>query len=167
MILCPSGAKQNDDQMSNTYSQIHIHCIFAVKYRQSLITKDWKERLHQYITGIVQNHSHKMIAINTMPDHLHMFFGMRPNQSLSDLMRIVKGDSSEWINKQQFTPKPFRWQEGYGAFSYEKKKISVVAAYIENQELHHEKKTFLEEYREFLDNFGIDYDEKYLFKEPE
>lgn len=153
--------------MSNTYTQLHIHCIFAVKFRQALITKDWKERLHQYITGIVQNHGHKMLAINTMPDHLHMFFGMRPNQSLSDLMRIVKGDSSEWINKQQFTPATFRWQEGYGGFSYEKKKISIVTAYIENQEIHHQAKTFLEEYREFLDNFGIEYDENYLFKEPE
>jgi len=153
--------------MPNTYTQIHIHCIFAVKYRQALITRDWKERLHQYITGIVQNHTHKMIAINSMPDHLHMLFGMRPTQSLSDLMRIVKGDSSEWINKMRLTPIPFRWQEGYGAFSYEKKKISVVAAYIANQELHHQKRTFLEEYREFLANFEIDYDEQYVFKEPE
>lgn len=132
-----------------------------------MITKDWKERLHQYITGIIQNHNHKMIAINTMPDHLHMFFGMRPTQSLSDLMRIVKGDSSEWANLQKFTSTPFRWQEGFGGFSYEKKNISVVADYIANQELHHEKKTFLEEYREFLDNFGIEYDERYLFKEPQ
>jgi len=152
--------------MSNTYTQIHIHCIFAVKYRASLITKDWKERLHQYITGIVQNHNHKMIAINSMPDHLHMLFGMRPTQSLSDLMRIVKGDSSEWINNQRLTPGSFRWQEGYGAFSYEKKKISVVAAYIANQELHHQKRTFLEEYKEFLENFEIDFDERYVFKEP-
>jgi putative transposase len=153
--------------MSNTYTQIHIQCVFAVKYRHAMIVPDWKERLHQYITGIVQNHGHKMIAINTMPDHLHMFFGMRPNQSLSDLMKIVKGDSSEWINNKRFTKKTFRWQEGYGGFSYEKNKIGVVAAYIENQELHHTKKTFLVEYREYLDHFGIEYDEQYLFKEPE
>ncbi len=108
-----------------------------------------------------------MIAINTMPDHLHMLFGLRPAQSLSDLMRIVKGDSSEWINNQHFTQKPFRWQEGYGAFSLEKKKIITVAAYIENQELHHQLQTFLEEYRSFLDNFQIEYDEKCLFREPE
>jgi len=152
--------------MSDTYTQIHIHCIFAVKYRQALITGDWKDRLLHYMTAIVQNHQHKMIAINSMPDHLHLLFGMRPTQSLSDLMRIVKGDSSEWINKQHFTPKAFRWQEGYGAFSYEKKKINVVAAYIANQELHHQRKTFQAEYREFLDNFGIEYDERYLFKEP-
>lgn len=153
--------------MSNTYTQIHIHCIFAVKYRQALITSGWKDRLHKYITGIVQNHGHKMIAINAMPDHLHMFFGMRPNQSLSDLMRIVKGDSSEWINSNRITGTMFRWQEGYGAFSYEKKKIPVVADYIANQEIHHSNKTFLDEYREFLTAFGIEYDEKYIFKLPE
>ena len=101
-----------------------------------------------------------------MPDHLHMLFGMRPTQSLSDLMRIVKGDSSEWINNMKLTPGQFRWQEGYGAFSYEKKKINTVAAYIANQELHHQKKTFLEEYREFLDHFEIEYDDRYMFVEP-
>ena len=132
-----------------------------------MISTEWKERLHQYITAIVQNHKHKMIAINTMPDHLHMFFGMRPHQSLSDLMRIVKGDSSEWINQQHLTQKSFRWQEGYGAFSYEKKMIDVVAAYIGNQELHHAKKLFREEYKELLNDFEIEYDEGYLFKDPE
>ncbi|MEQ1676544.1 MAG: IS200/IS605 family transposase [Chitinophagaceae bacterium] len=150
--------------MANTYTQLHIQCIFAVKYRAALIAPVWKERLHKYITGIIQNHGHKMISINTMPDHLHMFFGMRPTQSLSDLMRIVKGDSSEWINSQRFTPKAFRWQEGYGAFSYEKSRVSVVATYIENQELHHAKKSFLEEYKGFLEHFGIDYNEQYIFK---
>lgn len=153
--------------VSNTYTQIHIHCIFAVKYREALITADWKERLHKYITGIVQNQGHKMIAINSMPDHIHIFFGMRPKQSLSDLMRIVKGDTSEWINSNRITRPVFRWQEGYGTFSYEKKKISIVADYIANQEIHHRNKTFLEEYREFLTAFGIEYDEKYIFKLPE
>lgn len=153
--------------MANTYTQIHIHCIFAVKYRLAIIKAEWKERLHQYITGIVQNHNHKMIAINSMPDHLHMLFGMRPTQSLSDLMRIVKGDSSEWINRERFTNVPFRWQEGFGGFGYEKKRIPVVADYIANQELHHQKKTFLEEYTEFLNNFEVVYDEQYLFKELE
>ena len=104
--------------MSNTYTQIHIQCVMAVKFRASLIDASWKEQLHKYITGIVQNHGHKMIAINSMPDHLHLFIGFRPNQSLSDLMRLVKGESSEWINNKQFTPATFRWQEGYGAFSY-------------------------------------------------
>jgi len=99
-----------------------------------------------------------------MPDHLHLFFGFRPNQSLSDLMRMVKGESSEWINKEKFTPSLFRWQEGYGAFSYSRSQIKAVAEYIENQEQHHRKKTFLEEYQQFLDLFEVEYDEQYLFK---
>ncbi len=129
-----------------------------------MIAKEWKEQLHKYITGIVQNHKHKMIAINSMPDHLHMFFGMRPDQSLSDLMRMVKGDSSEWINNRRLSSSLFRWQEGYGAFSYQKSSLSKVATYIENQELHHKKITFPDEYKQFLKKFEIDYDEKYIFK---
>lgn len=128
--------------MSNTYTQLHVQCIFAVKFRESVINQDWEERLHQYITGIVQNNGHKMIAINSMPDHVHVFFGFRPNQSLSELMRIVKGDSSEWINKLKLNPSMFRWQEGYGAFSYSRSQISRVAHYIENQKEHHHKKAF-------------------------
>ena len=150
--------------MANTFTQIHIQCVFAVKFRQSVIQPGWKERLHKYITGIVQNHGHKIIAINSMPDHLHLFFGFRPNQSLSDLMRIVKGESSEWINNQKFTPSLFRWQEGYGGFSYSKSQIGAVATYVQNQEEHHQKKTFLEEYKWFLDQFEIEYDDRYIFK---
>lgn len=153
--------------MSNTYTQIHIQCVVAVKYRQSLIAPEWKEQLNKYITGIVQNHGHKMIAVNSMPDHLHVFFGFRPDQSLSDLMRLVKGESSEWINLQRFTPAVFRWQEGYGAFSYSKSHVQKVTNYVMNQEEHHRKQTFLEEYRQFLEQFEIDYDERYIFKEPE
>lgn len=108
-----------------------------------------------------------MIAINSMPDHLHLFFGFRPNQSLSDLMRIVKGDSSEWVNKQGFTTSQFRWQEGYGAFSYSRSQIKSVAEYIANQEEHHRKKTFLEEYEQFLKQFEIEFDKQYIFKSLE
>lgn len=150
--------------MANTYTQIHIQCVMAVKFRQSLINVEWKERLHQYITGILQNNGHKMIAINSMPDHLHMFFGLRPDQSLSDLMRLVKGESSEWLNKQDFIKSTFRWQEGYGAFSYSRSQVKTVAEYIEKQEEHHRKKTFLEEYRQFLEHFEVEFDEKYIFK---
>jgi REP element-mobilizing transposase RayT len=139
----------------------------AVKYRQSLIQSGWKEQLHKYITGVVQNHDHKMLAINSMPDHLHLFIGFRPTQSLSDLMRLVKGESSEWINLQQFTPAVFRWQEGYGAFSYSRSHVQRVINYVLNQEAHHRTQTFLEEYRQFLDQFEVDYDERYIFKEPE
>jgi len=153
--------------MANTYTQIHIQCVMAVKYRQSLIQPEWKDELQKCITGIVQNHDHKMLAINNMPDHLHLFFGFRPTQSLSDLMQLVKGESSEWINKQGFTPIPFRWQEGYGAFSYSRSHIKPVINYVLNQEKHHSKKTFLEEYHQMLDQFEVEYEERYIFKEPE
>ena len=153
--------------MANTYTQIHSQCVIAVKFRNSLIQPSWKNQLQKYITGIVQNHGHKMLAINNMPDHLHMFFGFRPNQSLADLMRIVKSESSEWINLQKFTPEIFRWQEGYGAFSYSRSQVHIVNNYILNQEEHHKKRTFLEEYEEFLKQFEIEYDERYIFKLPE
>ena len=153
--------------MANTYTQIHIQCVMAVKYRQSLIQPEWKDQLQKYITGIVQNNDHKVLAINNMPDHLHLFFGFRPTQSLSDLMRMVKGESSEWINDQKFTSSTFRWQEGYGAFSYSRSHVKRVTDYVFNQEIHHRKKTFLEEYHQMLKQFEIEYDERYIFKEPE
>lgn len=150
--------------MANTYTQIHIQCVIAVKFRQALIQPHFKERLHQYITGIIRNNGHKLIAINGMSDHLHIFFGFRPDQSLSDLMRIVKSESSEWINKEKLTPAKSRWQEGYGAFSYSRSQIKVVAEYIANQEEHHRKLTFLEEYKNFLEKFEVEHDEKYILK---
>src|SRR2546421_4315209 len=150
--------------MANTYTQIHIHCVTAVKYRKALIEAEWKERLHQYITGIVQNNGHKMLSINSMPDHLHFLFGFRPNQALSDLIRLVKGESSEWLNNHKICSSPFRWQEGYGAFSYAKSDVPIIANYIKNQEEHHRKKTFLEEYHDLLKEFEIDFEEQYLFK---
>ena len=102
-----------------------------------------------------------------MPDHLHFMIGFRPDQSLSDLMRLIKSDSSEWINKREFTNNTFRWQEGYSAFSYSRSQIKTVAQYIENQETHHRRKTFLEEYQDFLDQFEVEYDQRYIFKSPE
>jgi len=150
--------------MPNTYTQIHIQCVVAVKYRLSVIQPLWKERLNKYITGIVQNNGHKMLAINSMPDHLHLFFGFRPTQSLSDLMRTVKGESSEWINNEKFNPSIFRWQEGFGGFSYSRSHIKSVCEYIENQEEHHKKRTFLEEYTHILNQFEIEYDDRYIFK---
>ena len=153
--------------MANTYTQIHIQAIFAVKKRTGLIQKGWKDELYKYITGIVQGHTHKLLAINGMPDHLHVFFGMRPIQSLSDLMQDIKGSSSKWINKKRFIKGKFEWQSGYGAFSYSRSQVREVIAYIENQEVHHHKITFLEEYKSFLEKFEIDYDERYIFKEPE
>jgi putative transposase len=151
--------------MANTFTQIHIHAVFAVQNRVSLISKTWEERLYQYITGIIQTHKHKLLCINVMPDHVHVLFGMRPTQSLSDLMQDVKGGSSLWINENKFIAGKFSWQEGYGAFSYSKSQIPTVAKYIENQKQQHHKTSFMDEYRELLDEFEIDFDEQYLFKE--
>src|SRR5687767_10857073 len=153
--------------MANTYTQIHIQIVIAVKYREAMIDRVWKERLHQYITGIVQNQKHKMLAINSMPDHLHFFFGMRPHQSISDLMRMVSSDSSEWINNNGFTQKHFHWQGGFGAFSYRKRSVPTITNYIANQELHHKKITFLNEYKNLLKEFEVEYDNQYIFKLPE
>ncbi len=150
--------------MPNTYTQIHIHAIFAVQNRISLISKPWEQRLYQYITGIIQNPGHKLLSINGMSDHIHVLFGMRPTQSLSDLMRDIKGDSSLWVNENKFVAGKFSWQEGYGAFSYSKSQIPAVATYIENQELHHRKKPFIEEYKKILQDFEIEFDDKYIFK---
>ena len=127
--------------MANTYTQIHIHAIVAVKYREAIINSSWQERMHQYITKMVQDNGHKIITVNSMPDHLHLFFGFRPTQALCDLMRIVKGETSEWINKNKFTRSKFNWQEGYGAFSYSRSQVSMVADYIQQQQLHHKKMT--------------------------
>ena len=153
--------------MANSYTQIHLQVIFAVKKRTGLIQKEWKDELYKYITGIVQAQEHKLLAINGMPDHLHIFFGMRPIQSLSDLMQNIKQDSSKWVNQKKFIKEKFEWQEGYGAFSYSKSQVSRVISYIQNQESHHRKITFLDEYKKFLENFGVDYDERYIFKAPE
>ena len=151
--------------MSNTYTQIHIQAIFAVQNRDCVIGNSWKNELIKYIAGIIKTHQHKPLAINGMPDHLHVFFGMRPTQSLSELMQDIKGGSSKWINEKGFLKSRFSWQEGYGAFSYSKSQIPNVIDYINNQEEHHRKKSFIEEYKEFLEEFNIDYDERYIFKE--
>ena len=149
--------------MPNTYTQIHLHFIFAVKYRAGQIRADWKDELYKYITGIVQNNKHKMLAINGMPDHIHILAGMRPHQSVATLLQNIKRDSSRWINENKKTKSHFEWQEGYAAFSYSKSQLKNVIHYIENQEQHHRKRTFKEEYTEFLEKFEVDYDEKYLF----
>lgn len=127
----------------------------------------WDERLRAYITGIVQHNGHKMIAINNMPDHLHLFVGLNPLQSISAMMQLVKGDSSEWINKNKLTQQKFYWQEGYGAFSYSRTHINGVVEYIANQQEHHKKVSFLDEYKAMLKKFDVAYDERYIFKLPE
>jgi len=150
--------------MANTYTQIHIHAVFAVQNRTSILSNTLKERLFQYISGIIHNHGHKLIAINGMSDHVHMLFGMRPTQSLSELMQDIKADSSRWINENKMVLGKFSWQEGYGAFSYSKSQISTVAKYIENQENHHSKITFIEEYTKILNDLELEFNSKYIFK---
>jgi putative transposase len=150
--------------MANTYTQIHIQAVFTVQDRNCIIRKLWKDELYKYMTGINQKQGHKVLAINGVPDHVHVFFGMRPSQSLSGLMQDIKGDSSLWINNKGFVKGRFSWQEGYGAFSYSKSQADSVIEYIKNQEIHHQKRTFSEEYRDFLEKFEIDFDERYIFK---
>lgn len=152
--------------MANTYTQLHVHFVFAVKYRAAVIQPEWNERLHKYITGIVQNNGHKMLAINSVPDHIHFFAGINPNQSISDLLKLVKGDSSEFINQQGFINREFRWQSGYGAFSNSHSQIDRVVKYIMNQQEHHKKTKFKAEYLKMLSAYGVDYNEKYTFHEP-
>jgi REP element-mobilizing transposase RayT len=152
--------------MANTYTQIHIQFVFAVKYREALIQKEWKERLHQFITGIIQSNNHKMLQINSMPDHIHIFIGMRPTQSVSSLIQNIKTETSKWVKENKFC-KLFEWQQGYGAFSYSKSHVPDVIRYIQNQEIHHKKENFLEEYKKMLNGFEIEFDEKYIFKNPE
>ena len=153
--------------MPNSYTQIHIQFVFAVKYRAALIGSEWKERLHQYMTGIFQENKHKMLQINSMPDHIHIFIGMRPHQSIFSLIQNVKTESSKWIKDQKFCNQPFAWQEGYGAFSYSKNQVPDVVRYVKNQPEHHKKMTFLDEYRKLLTLFDIEWDERCIFKELE
>ncbi|HPG09578.1 MAG: IS200/IS605 family transposase [Saprospiraceae bacterium] len=149
--------------MANTYTQIHIQTVFAVKNRACLIEAAWKDDLYKYMTGIIQNRGHKLLAINGMADHIHIFFGMRPVDSLSELMKWVKGSSSEWINNNGFANGKFAWQGGFGAFSYSKSQVQDVIKYIRNQEEHHTRKLFIDEYVELLQSFDIEYDDQYIF----
>lgn len=151
--------------MANTYTQIHLQFVFAVKYRKALILPSFKEELYKYITGIIQHYDHKVLAINGVEDHIHIFIGMRPTQSVSDLLQDIKGSSSTWINEKKFLNTKFEWQGGYGAFSYSKSHVQNVINYIARQEAHHKKETFKEEYLKFLKVFEIDYDENYIFKD--
>jgi REP element-mobilizing transposase RayT len=150
--------------MAGTFSQIYIQVVFAVKGRESLIHHSWEEELNKYITGIVTNKEQKLLAINGMPDHTHILIGMRPSCCLSDLVRKIKKASNEFINKKRFVPGKFQWQEGYGAFSYSHSALDDVIAYIQNQKEHHRKKTFQEEYKEFLTKFQIEHKDEYLFE---
>jgi len=149
--------------MAGTYSQIYIQVVFAVKGRENLIAKSWREELFKYIAGIIKGKNQKPIIVNGVSNHIHIFIGMKPSTSLSDLVRDIKNNSSNFINEKKFVKGKFSWQEGYGAFSYSHSHIDNVYKYILNQEEHHKKRTFEEEYLEFLEMYKIEYDEKYLF----
>ena len=150
--------------MANTYSQIHIQAVFAVQNRQSLISDEFKDDLYKYITSIIQNNDHKLLQINGMSDHVHILFGMRPVQALSDLMKQIKQDSSKWINQNNLANGRFSWQEGYGAFSYSRSQLPRIIKYIQNQQEHHRSRSFRDEYISLLRTHDVKYDERYIFK---
>lgn len=150
--------------MANTYTQLYIHLIFAVQHRDRLIHSSFKEELQKYITGLIQNKGNILLSINLMPDHGHIFLGLNPVNAISDLVGVMKKSSSDFINDKRWLQDKFNWQEGYGAFSYSHSHIDRVIKYIANQEKHHKKNTFREEYTEVLKSFNILYNDKYVFK---
>ncbi|HSI70434.1 MAG TPA: IS200/IS605 family transposase [Gillisia sp.] len=150
--------------MANTYSQINIHCVFAVKGRQNIINKSFRDDLHKYMSGILKNDNAYPLAVGGWKDHVHVFFELLPDIKISDLMRMLKATSSKWINENKLIAGKFQWQEGYGAFSYSRSQRNDVIQYIMNQEKHHRNKTFREEYFELLEKFEINFKEEYVFE---
>ena len=149
--------------MANTYTQIYIHIVFAVQGRQNFLKTENKEEVQKYITGIIRNKKQKLISINIMPDHVHILLGIKPNIAISDIVRDIKNNSSSFINEKKLVRGKFNWQEGFGAFSYGHSQINAVVKYIQEQEKHHLKKTFREEYLALLKKFDVKYDERYLY----
>jgi putative transposase len=150
--------------MANTYTKIYLQLVFSPKRHESVLPVKHKEEIQKYITGIIQNRKHKLLAINYMPDHIHIFIGYSPSQPLPDLLRDIKANSSKFINERRWLPGRFQWQEGYGAFSYGYSQINDVIHYINSQEDHHKKEIFKEEYLKILEKFDIDYDPEYMFE---
>src|SRR5438132_13546272 len=150
--------------MANTYSQIYIQTVFTVDGRLSLIRPEIKEELYKYMTGIVRNNKQKLIAINGMSDHVHILIGLKPAMALADLVRDIKANSSDFINRKKWVHGRFSWQEGYGAFSYGHSQLDTIIRYIRNQEQHHSRRSFKEEYLTLLRRFDIAFEEKYVFK---
>jgi putative transposase len=150
--------------MANTFSQIYIQTVFAVSSRQSLIKPESKDELYKYVTGIVRNHGQKLIAINGVADHVHILIGLKPAMALADLMREVKSDSANFVNKKKWVHGGFSWQEGYGAFSYGHSQLDSLIRYIQNQERHHQRSSFKSEYLTLLRKFDIAFEEKYVFE---
>jgi putative transposase len=149
--------------MANTYTQIYIQVVFAVSGRLSLIRNEHKEVIHKYITGIIRNDGHKLIAINGMSDHLHILLGLKPDMALSDLVRDIKANSSKFINGRRLTQGKFSWQEGYGAFSYGHSQLDTIIRYIQDQEQHHSRRSFKDEYLTLLKKFRVEFENKYVF----
>lgn len=151
--------------MANTYHQVYLQTVFAVKYRAAVIDKKWKSTLLGVIGNLINETGCKTIIVNGVEDHIHCFLGLKPVVSISELMQTVKGKSSKYINDHRLTKERFEWQEGYGVFSYSHSQIHRVYKYISNQEEHHRKQTFRKEYIGFLDKFKVPYDERYIFEE--
>jgi putative transposase len=149
--------------MADTYVQAYFHLVFAVKNRDALIHKSWKDELEKYISGIIQNNGHKLISIGSMPDHIHIFIGYNLNQTIPQLVEKIKTSSNHWITDKKLTSIRFYWQKGYGAFSHSHSHIDAVAKYVLNQEEHHRKKSFREEYMGMLNEFQIAYKDEYVF----
>jgi len=150
--------------MAGTFSQIYIQAVFAVEGRANLLQKPWREEVFKYMSGIIKGKNQKPIIVNGVANHVHLFIGLKPSIAVSDLVRDIKNNTSNFINTQKFVHGRFSWQEGFGSFSYAHSQMEQVYQYILNQEEHHRKKTFKEEYLEFLKKFEIEYDEKYLFR---
>ena len=151
--------------MANTYHQIYLQAVFAVKYRNALLHKSWRSKVQGVIGNLINETGCKTIIVNGVEDHMHCFFGLRPAVSVSELMKTVKAKSSKYINDHSLTPARFEWQEGYGVFSYSRKDVDEVYKYIQHQEEHHKIQTFREEYLELLKEFKVEYDEQYIFQE--
>ena len=150
--------------MANTYTQIYIQIVFAVEGRQNLIDPMHNDELQKYLTGIVTAQRQKLIAINNLPDHVHILLGQRPDSTLSELVGDLKSGSTNFINRKRWVRGKFNWQEGFGAFSYSHSQLSTVIRYIQNQQMHHRKRSFHDEYVRLLDRFKVPYDERYIFK---
>jgi len=149
--------------MANTYTQTYFHLVFSPKNRDALINEQWKNELEMYITGIIQNHKHKLLAINSMPDHIHIFIGYNVNHLIPDLVEEIKTSSNSWIKQKKYSKFKFEWQKGYGAFTYSHSQINQIVKYIIRQQDHHRKKTFREEYLEILNKNEIKFRDEYLF----
>lgn len=150
--------------MAGTFSQVYIHIVFAVKRREALIRRSWRDELEKYITGVVENHGHKLLAIGSQPDHIHIFIGQRLAHAIPNLVEEIKTSSNHWIKRKRFSPFKFDWQVGYGAFSNSRSQIDSVVKYVLNQDEHHKKRSFREEYIDMLLKNDVAFEEKYIFE---